>query len=528
MQDTLEKKITQNKENYRLKEEHDFYTLKSRNGDLTTIQIKKASIVDKLKKEYFYRYDIDTETSVYIHIVNNMVDIVNKELLVDRFMRYIETLSDFEHKIIHRDKDGTETKIPFKVTSELIRVSLMENIGEYFSKNLLNRLTPDMPILFHKDTKTSKHLYFKDNFIEVDANGYEVRDYSELSGFIWSNQRLSRNFKFVQEPGNFEKFIENVCNNDADRIKALKTVIGYLIHGYFDTKLYAVIFTDERFSDSDEPCGRTGKTLLCKAIGHIMNANKLSTVYTEINGKNFVPNDKHRYGDCNADTSLVCINDLSRNIPFETFFNDITENITVDKKNEKPFRIQSKLIISTNRTIKIYGDSAIDRSCVFEFSDYYNKDRSPFQEYKQWFFTDDWTPDEWNRFDSFMVKCIIEYFQNGLIKPKLINFHRRTLIEHTSQEFVEWMDDIVKNRIIKSSDDITPDVAFKPGDEIQKKDLYISFTGTYQDYKQLKQKTFTKWLKQYSRESKEIQEIKKELGTEGRSNNKDYIKIIYK
>jgi hypothetical protein len=262
----------------------------------------------------------------------------------------------------------------------------------------------------------------------------------------------------------------------------------------------------------------------------MLNYNKQSRVYCEINGKDFNFRDKHRYSDASIETQLININDLTRNTTIETFFNDITEGVTIDKKNEKPFGILAKIIISTNKTIRIDGDSATDRVMQFEFSDYFNANRSPVSEFGgKWMFSQDWNDDDWQQFDTFMIGCVVEYLKHGIIEAPSINLHRRTLIDHTSHEFVDFMDDFFRTKEIKlseasadlfSGNDI---LKLEYGEKIDKKILYAVFTEQYpNDFRQLKQATFTKWLRTYTKHTDNLETIKKP-DLEGRSNGLDWI-----
>lgn len=524
-----------------LKQAHSFYTLKHKNGDYQGLTIKKAKIVDKLKDYNFFRFDIDAETCRFVYIENNKVREVSKEQITDKFVKFVEALEPYTHTVTFSTKDG-DHKQAIEIKAARIRETLFEKLSEYFSKQLLYRLVPDKPIEIKKDTKNEKFFYYNNGFVRVTENGFDLLDYDKLDLNIWENQKLNRDFKADKTKGDFEKLIERICTvKNADnqfqfderRFQALKTLIGYNLHGFFDCKLYATILTDSRLSDDDEPNGRTGKTLVAKGLGQMLNYDKLSRVYCEINGKDFNPRDKHRYSDASIESQLININDLTRNTTIENFFNDITEGVTVDKKNEKPFRILTKIIISTNKTIRIDGESAKDRVIQFEFSDYFNAKRSPVSEFGgKWMFSQDWNDSDWHQFDTFMISCVAEYLKNGIIEAPSINLHRRTLIDHTAHEFVDFMDDLLKNL----SFSITTDYMGEPqtttyeivyGEKIDKKLMYDAFQRQYpNDFRQLKQATFTKWIRTYCKHTDSLEPLKKgnsKDATEGRSNGMDWM-----
>ena len=222
--------------------------------------------------------------------------------------------------------------------------------------------------------------------------------------------------------------------------------------------------------------------MLCKSLGKIKN-------YTEINGKDFDPADKHKYDLAELATQLICLNDLRKNFVFENLYNDITEYITVNKKNQQPFKIRAKLIITTNKTIQTEGDSSKDRSIEFEMSDYYSSTKSPYDEFGVWFFSG-WDVNQWADFDNFMVQCIVLYLEKGLIEVEPINLNRRKLIDNTCAEFVEFVTDMLDSGKLKYDF------------EYNKKEIFEEYLEEYPDLREHKfygsQRTFVKFLQRYA------------------------------
>lgn len=515
--------------------QHNFYKIKIKDGILQRIVIKKGKIIDKILQLHFYRYDIDIESFRYVRIKDNQVEEVNEEIITDAFFRFVAKLQAFNY-----ETESGDQKNIIKISSEMLRLELMEKIGEYFSKRLYNRLTPDFEIKIKSDTKTGKFLYFHNGFVLISKDGYKLLPYKSLDQNIWKNKILNRDYKENRGKGDFELFFQRICGHKTNgsvsddtkrRILSLKTITGYLLHGYFNYKLKALILTDSRISEDDEPNGRTGKTLYAKALGKILNYDDKSRVFIEVNGKNFKHDDKHRYSDCSLETQLININDVRRNTFIETWFNDITEGISVDKKNEKPFPVHAKIVLSTNRTIRIDGESAIDRIIQFEFSDYYDSNRSPEMETGRWFFSQDWDTDQWNMFDTFLISCCADYFKYGIVEAESINLKRRTLIDHTSHEFVDFMDDFFTSGAVPIRDEADGQKHVYPLElkfdaKIDKKDLYLAFTGAYPtdwNTKNFKQRKLTKWLKNYTKYRDDLVMIAKGKGTEGRSGGLDWI-----
>ncbi|MCL4483243.1 MAG: hypothetical protein M1445_11675, partial [Bacteroidetes bacterium] len=324
-----------------------------------------------------------------------------------------------------------------------------------------------------------------------------------LEGYIFKNQIKDRNFKVGDPDGMFYKFVFNISGQKDKRFESLQTLIGYLLHSFYETKMKAVNLTDSTISDNAE--GRSGKTLLGRAISLIKNVS-------EISGKDFDPANKHKYATVSLDTQIVFLNDLRKRFDFETLFNDISDAITVDRKNLQPFTIRAKMLISSNDTFRIEGASAKDRVVEFELADHYNANYSPEDEFNCWFFRD-WDPDEWMKFDNFMCGCLTSYLKNGILEPEQINLDKRKLISETNSDFVAFMNDKVSSQEIRFNMDYDKTL------------LHEEFLENYPEYRLdnwlRKTANFTRYLKAYSKYSTDLKSTIKER----RSNSRSFIQF---
>ncbi|MDH6306819.1 hypothetical protein M2459_002165 [Parabacteroides sp. PF5-5] len=433
-----------------MKNEIKFYSVQvktdSEGNIKTELRIRYKEFIDLLLSFGFRRYDIG-KASIYIRITDNVVTEYSITQIQDYFLNYIKSL-------------------PEKLEDNVRRDSLLEkfysNPANYFCDRKLNLLMCDKSLEFNTDTRDSVFLYFKNGYVKVTQEGYNLYDYASLNKCIWANQILPRDFEkkeFIEsQNAEFAKFCFNVSGKKLDRFHALMSIIGYNLHTYFDTKLKASIFTDSKISET--PSGRTGKTLFCKGLGKIKN-------YCEINGKDFDPTYRHKYQEVEVDTQIVCLNDVRSPFDFELLYNDITEYLPVQRKNQQPFRIKAKMLITTNKTIQTTGDSSKDRCIEFEFSEHYHRGYSPQDEFGHRFFTE-WDKSEWNLYDNFMMSSISFYFKKGLVEPKPINLNIRKVIEQTSFEFVEYVNSCLEEGFIES------------GKEYPKSTIYNHFKELYE------------------------------------------------
>ncbi len=426
----------------------------------------------------------------FVLIKDKVIDIVAKHRIKDEVINYINQLPDGFLK-----KDG--------IRKDELLGKFYTSPGIYFSEIKFSLLMPEPDLILNQDTKEESFIYYKNGFVVCTAYGYELKDYNKLDKYIWKNQIKDRAFRKDDPEGMFHKFAYNISGQKEGRFQALKTLIGYNLHSYFDTKLKAINLTDSSISDSAE--GRTGKTLLGRSVEKIKNL-------CEISGKDFDPTNKHKYQNCRLDTQIVFLNDIKKNFRFECLFNDISDHITVDQKNMQPFNIQAKILISSNDTFRVEGGSAKDRLIEFELSEHYSRNYSPYDEFGHWFFTE-WDESEWVAFDNFMMSCICDYLRLGVIEAEPINLGKRKQMEHTNPDFVAWMNEQLEKKEIKF------------GFDYGKREKHADFLNCYTDYREdkwlKKQANFTKYIKTFVLNSDEF----KAKVIERRADGIDYFRL---
>ncbi|MDQ3190613.1 MAG: DUF6371 domain-containing protein [Bacteroidota bacterium] len=442
------------------------------------IVINYTAWIELLYSFGFRRFDID-KNFVFVKLEKRVIKQVTITQIQDYFINYLKSLPN---------------ELGKGLKSKMIIDKFYKNPAYYFCHNRLSLLTPNEPITFNTDTKNESFIYFKNGFVKVNKDAWKLFDYTKLTGYIWEDQILDRDFSAIDyhldselEMPVFGKFVFNISGKDSQRFNSLCTIAGYNLHSYFETTLKATILTDSEISEDAE--GRTGKTLFTKSLGQLKR-------YVEIAGKNFKFDDKYKYSTCSLDTQIVHINDARKYIDFENFYNDITEGITVERKNQHPFTVMVKMIISTNKTIKIDGGSSRDRSIEFELANHYNDKHKPEDEFGHWFFRD-WESVEWNKFDNFLIFCIWSYFKHGIIAPNQINLDKRKLLDHTCPEFIEFIEQ----------------ESLPFNEKIDRTVLHEKFLNAFSDIKTDKYKNqlkfFTKCLVHYAKYTKGFAEINK-------------------
>lgn len=429
-------------------------------------------------QDYFWRVE-DNKVKIFSNRMINFLQhegfakmIFNKDYIFirdkDNIISEVSKITIKDHLLDHINKNTTGFE------SELLLEYFIRSAGVLSGETTLECLHTFKPE-FISGTKDKEYFFFSNCFIEVTRDYIKQKDYSELKGKIWENQKAEHEFQFTKDKSEFEVFIENVCNKSQDRINALRSAIGYLLVSYKDpASAKAIIFIDEKLSDN--AFGRSGKGLVSKAISRMKNALK-------IDGKNFTFERSFMFQAVNQDTQLIIFDDVKKKFSFEKLFSILTEGITIEKKNKNEYRVpyerSPKILITTNHTVEGTDDSSIDRQFVVEFSDYYNAQHKPSDEFGHLFF-DEWNETQWIAFYNYMAECCRYYLMNGLKNYEYINLTKKKLIDSTAQEFAEFITELELN------------------EDYNKKELFEKFKKEYEDFGQVKQQTLTKWMSIYA------------------------------
>jgi hypothetical protein len=233
---------------------------------------------------------------------------------------------------------------------------------------------------------------------------------------------------------------------------------------------------------SEEPNGRSGK-------GVFFNGIKQLKKLVSLNGKKIDLNSQFAFQTVKADCQVLVFDDVKRNFPFEDLFSIITEGLEIEYKGQGAIKLpvtkSPKIVITTNYTIKGQGGSFDARKHELELSAYFNSSYSPRDLFGHMLF-DDWSSDEWCRFDNFMIQCVQYYLKNGLQLQKHKNLVVRKYISETCQEFHDW----------------TVEGCLSLDQRHANNETFNRFLNEYPDYRNtLKIKTFKKWVKLYAKQN---------------------------
>ena len=452
------------------------------------LEINMKDYIDFIIDEGFAKYYLDKDYT-FIQAKQNIVKEFSLPQIKDHILSYIDGMED--------DESGTKRQL---------YETLYNSISHYFSEGLVECIPPQ-EIAFKRDTSECAYVYYENGYVSLAKNaGSKLASYDSLESPIWEhiiNQRPINLVPIKRRRSEYEQFLLNVVGGNIQRFLSLCSAIGYLMHDYKqESNAKAIVLCDQKISDN--PNGRTGKSLIGKALEKIKNI-------VRVDGKNFDFKPTFTFQMVKLGTQIIDFNDVKANFDFERLFSVITDGMSIEYKNKSPFTIpfseSPKITISTNYTIKGIGSSYKDRMFEIEFSDHYNPEHKPKDDFGHDFFTE-WDDAEWNRFDNFMLECLQLYLDEGLICCELINLSKRKLIDQTSDKFVEFADERVQTNTEFN-------LAYMYGDFKN----YIGFENDLFDKCPIKQNTFTTWVQIYAQFNGMVYEKRK-------SNGSQYVKLI--
>ena len=436
-------------------------------NDRGAIKVVHVLFKKFLEDNGFYKYCPEGgKNYVFVKVTNNLIDHTSEKEIKDFVLNHLIDHDDIS--VYNYFADNTR----------------------FFKEEFLSLLST-IDIYFIADNKETSYLYYKNCAVKITKDGITPIDYLDLGGYVWKDHVIDRNLTMceVTDRCDFRKFVWNINGGDESRVRSMESTIGFLLHGYKNLSYCpAVILNDEVISDNPE--GGTGKGLLMNAIS---NMKKLVV----IDGKSFTFERSFAYQLVSADTQILCFDDVKKHFDFERLFSVVTEGLTLEKKNKDaikiPFSKSPKIAITTNYAIKGAGNSFARRKWELELHQYYSKSFTPLDEFGKLMFGD-WDDDDWCEFDNYMIGCLRNYLNTGLVKSKFVNLKIRQLSAETCHEFIEWCG-LVDNQ--------DRNISLESNIKLYKNELYYNFIEEYPDYGPKAKMTisrtkFYKWLVSYA------------------------------
>ncbi|UOY07745.1 CHC2 zinc finger domain-containing protein [Muricauda sp. SCSIO 64092] len=350
-------------------------------------------------------------------------------------------------------------------------------------------------LTLHQPSKNTQYLYFNDCYFKVTDEDIELQEIKNLNGQVWKDNikdftpiktellisevhqvgpedvkehadlqhhigEYLLDFSEAGQNCHFLRFLLNTSTyfgktksfedvSFSDKFETTRhlmskiTAFGYMLHRYRNpATMKAIIGMDGTMSEVGQSNGRSGKSLFGIALEH------MAPTITIPGKKRDLLDDKYLFEEVDQRTSTVFFDDVRTNFDFEFLFPYITGKFTVEKKGvgktTLPPEYVIKFYIATNHAINGEGSSFEDRQFVLGFSDWYNSNYKPTDDFQVMFF-DEWDEKQWNLFYNFAAMALHFYFKYGLIEAPNEKLHRRKLRQQISESFLDWADEYFSN-----------------------------------------------------------------------------------
>lgn len=357
-----------------------------------------------LENRGFYKVQLNEKEFTFVKVYNNIISEVNEINIKDFVLNHV-------------------------VEVDMLVYNFFAKSTSKFTENYLTLLdTKELAMI--RDDESNSYLFYQNTVVHITVDAVEFIKYINIGGFVWKKNIIPHDFAVTDKKSDFETFIGNVSKKEDKRKEVIECAIGYLLNNFKkDDEGLAIIFYDETLNDN--PSGRTGKTLISKALSEM---RKLVT----LNGKEFDNKGQFPYQTINLDDNIICFDDMDRTFKFESLFSIITGNLTLNKKNlqpiEIPFEESPKILFTSNYILSGVGDSHDARKVEIELYRHYSKNYKPVDEFKKMFFRG-WNEEEWNAFFNYMISNIQQYLGKGILRSELITGKTKKLIANTCEDF---------------------------------------------------------------------------------------------
>lgn len=411
-------------------------------------------------------------------------------------------------------------EIAEQVCEEDVRDMLLRGGKMYFGPDNMSNL-PYMRVEFQDVDRDYQYLYFKNHSWKINTEGIEAVAQKSLQKYVWKDKINDFDAAYEEDPYwtitfgknedgspdrsvvekieltdkgrecHFLRFLENTSNfywqkqkdkealtpeevtENSQHMVSKLTAVGYLLHSYRNKSCEkAVICMDGKMSEVGESWGRSGKSLFGMAIGAV-----IPQAYIGAKSKNLTE-DPFWAEEVTEKTDNIFLDDVRANIDFEFFFPIITGRLTINVKGQKKFTLPEnktpKVLLTTNHSINGDSSSFRDRQFNLAFSDFYNEEHKPVDDFQTNFFVE-WDYFQWNKFYNLMAKCLQLYFQLGLSNPPVMRLEMRRRRQFLGEDFITWA-----HEYFGTSDDGDPNLSefFNPervNQRISRKDMFDSF-----------------------------------------------------
>jgi hypothetical protein len=343
----------------------------------------------------------------------------------------------FQDKYWAISKDGIDEKPVINLENSIWHDQIIDFEAKKIKPMLqIDQVTEAMA----KKNEALKHFtgQFDVDFTETGKQSHFLQFILNTSEFAWRKMLDIKTRQPIDDTRTLdEKFETNM------HLMSKLTSIGYLLHEYHNKSISKMIIAmDGKMSEVGQSNGRTGKSIIGMFIGRL-----IPQVYIAGKQKNLTE-DPFLMEGVTEKTKSIFIDDTRTNIDIEFFYPHLTGQFTVRGLGQAKFNLpedrKPKFYVSTNHGINDAGGSLRDRVFMLAFSDFYNENHKPIDDFGINFF-DDWDQEQYNITYNLAATCLQLYFQYGLVKAPLRRLELRNLRQEMGESFLDWADEYFSN-----------------------------------------------------------------------------------
>lgn len=254
-----------------------------------------------------------------------------------------------------------------------------------------------------RDTSNSAYKFYQNGYIFITATGYQFHTYDTLSGLIWADQILPRQYNPGKPGGRFLEFITlAIGDNDHTR-----KVIGYLAHQYKDETTGYIIVLTESCPDPKQG-GGSGKNIFSTSFSQ-------TTTYKSIPGSQVKYDEK--FMNAWGGEKIFAVSDVPKRFDF-SFLKELSTGTGILKKlfkDEVAISVTDmpKFIIQSNFSFETTDGGLKRRIIPLEFGDYFTKSGGVDVHFGV-HFPNGWELSDWTGYDNLIASCIQTWLSGNL------------------------------------------------------------------------------------------------------------------
>lgn len=457
-------------------------------------QISREFLLNFLQLYGFARlYDKERMQNIFVYIDNNIVtkkSIEEIRFFVIEWAREHGLARDIRDKI-HGSRALGEETLKALTPLDLDFSSADEKRQLFFFKNMSVEVSADgyTEYIGNKSSEL-QHYVWDNNIVKHDVSiidplfdvtwerdefgkmNFDIKVNSFASKFfcflintsrIYWRKEMEERFKTKEERDEYRSSHRYCINGEGltdDEIKEQKLnlinklfAIGYLAYKYKEAdRAFAPLCMDYKIGAINQSNGGSGKSIFGNFFKIFMN------VETKDGKDADLLKNRHVWGNLTKYTDLVFVDDLVRNMQMDSYYNLITQDMSINPKGKDivslPFEDSPKFLLTTNFVPRDSDPSSVRRLMYVNFSDFYHQatasndyleSRTVAMDFGKQLFGKQYTEREWNADLNLVMLCVKLYLSLRphvyKIDPPMENIFIRRKLSEIGQDFLDWADE---------------------------------------------------------------------------------------